>query len=154
MAKKAATVKMQTSENYKRLRQRGLTLVELLLMLSIMSLAILISASAINARSPRLAIDQAAEQLVTDLKRARLKAQESGERVAVTRSDAGYLISTLNLDRQFRNDLNIEWLANSVDGIVFAGQFANPGGRIEITKSGRRAIILVHAITGKIERIE
>ncbi len=145
---------MQTSEKYNRFGQRGLTLVELLFVLSIFSFTTLIAASAINTRSPRLVIDQTAEQLVTDLKRARLEAQQSGERVAVMRSDAGYLISSLNLDRRFQRDLNIEWATNSVEGIVFADQFANPGGRIEIAKNRRRAVILVHAITGKIERIE
>jgi len=145
---------MLTSEKYNRPHQRGFTLVELLFVLSIFSFATLIAASAINARSPRLIIDQTAEQLVTDLKRARLEAQQSGERVAVARSDAGYMISNLNLNRRFRGDLAIDWATNSVEGIVFADQFANPGGRIEITKNQRRAVILVHAITGKIERIE
>jgi prepilin-type N-terminal cleavage/methylation domain-containing protein len=154
MVKRAAMVKMQISKKYDRLHQCGFTLIELLIVLSIFSFATLIAASAINARSPRLVIDQTAEQLVTDLKRARLEAQQSGERIAVARSDAGYMISSLNLDRRFRGDLTIDWATNSVEGIVFADQFANPGGRIEITKSRRRAVILVHAITGKIERIE
>jgi len=145
---------MRISEKYNRFHQRGFTLVELLFVLSIFSFATLIAASAINARSPRLVIDQTAEQLVTDLKRARLEAQASGDRITVTRSDMGYMISSLNLERRFRADLTIDWATNSVEGIVFADQFANPGGRIEITKNRRRAIILVHAITGKIERIE
>ncbi len=147
-------MKMLTSKKYDRLHQRGFTLIELLIVLSIFSFTTLIAASAINARSPRLVIDQTAEQLVTDLKRARLEAQQSGERIAVARSDTGYMISSLNLDRRFRGDLTIDWATNAVEGIVFADQFANPGGRIEITKSRRRAVILVHAITGKIERIE
>ncbi len=147
-------MKMRISEKYNRFHQRGFTLVELLFVLSIFSFATLIAASAINARSPRLVIDQTAEQLVTDLKRARLEAQASGDRITVTRSDMGYMISSLNLERRFRADLTIDWATNSVEGIVFADQFANPGGRIEITKNRRRAIILVHAITGKIERIE
>ncbi len=145
---------MQTSRRYEARAQLGLTLVELLLALSILSLGALISASAINARSPRLVVDQAAEQVVTDLKRARLHAQETGEKVSVAPHDNGYVISKLDLKRLLRSDLDVQWSSNSIEGIVFAERFANPGGRIEISKSGRKAIILIHAITGKIERVE
>ncbi len=145
---------MQTSRRYEARAQLGLTLVELLLALSILSLGALISASAINARSPRLAIDQTAEQVVTDLKRARLHAQETGEKVSVTPLDDGYIVSELALTRLLRSDLDVKWMSNSIEGIIFAERFANPGGRIEISKNGHSAVIRIHAITGKIERVE
>lgn len=145
---------MPTSARNKQQRQQGLTLFELLVALSILSLSVLVSANAFRAFSPRIAVDQAAEQLVADLKRARLHARQTGERVAISPTETGYEISSLQLTRTLRNDLVASWRSDAEGVVAFTQRFANLGGRVEIRKGNRRAVVLVHPITGKVERVE
>lgn len=135
-----------------RSRQHGVTLIELLITLSVLSLGALISASSINAALPQRAVHQTAEQLVTDLKRARLIAQKTSEAVSLSVSANGYAIDSIDLHRKFSNGVTFE--LNAAGEIAFSHSFANLGGKITIRKSNRYAVILVQPITGKIERIE
>lgn len=133
---------------------KGFTLFELLVTLSILSFGALMAANAFRIYSPRIAVDQTAEQLVADLKRARLHARETGARVSATPTESGYRISQLNIRRNLRSDLDVRWNSEANGAVVFTPSFANLGGVIEIRKGRRRAVVRVHPITGKVERIE
>jgi prepilin-type N-terminal cleavage/methylation domain-containing protein len=130
--------------------QHGLTLIELLITLSILSLGALIAAGGINRALPQRAVDFAAEQLVSDLKRARLEAKKTGAPVTVSFSADGYAAPGL-FDRNFDNGVALQLDGNSGD-IVFDLNFASLGGAVTLGKGRRQAIVKVHAITGKVER--
>lgn len=133
-------------------RQEGFTLFELLIALSILSFGVLLSVNAFRAYSPRIAVEHAAGQLVADLKRARLHAKQTGEDVTVSTTETGYAITPLSVRRE-SDELRYSWTGEP-GGIVFTRRFSNLGGRIEISKGRRRAVVVVHAITGKVERFE
>lgn len=135
-------------------RQTGLTLVELLLALSIMSLGVWVSAGAFKTLSPRIHVEQAAQQIINDLKSARLRAVETNELVNVIQTEQGYAIEALSLERSLRDDLEVTWDTASLTGVSFSNNFANPGARIEVRKQKRRAVILIHPITSRIEKVE
>ena len=131
-------------------RQQGLTLIELLITLSILSLGALIAAGGRNRALPQRTVDFAAEQLVSDLKRARLEAQKSGAPVTVRFAQSGYAASGL-FDRDFGDGVTLQLDGDRGD-IVFDWNFASLGGAVMLKKGRRQAIVKVHAITGKVER--
>lgn len=148
---------MPISENDRgalRREQSGLTLLELLITLSILSLAAGVIVSAINTRSPRYAVHQTAEQLVADLKRARLEAQKTNEPVSVLFADTYYEISGSDLRRTPPNGVEIRLTGADEDAITFSTAFAHPGGKITIEKGKASAVVVVHPITGKVGRID
>lgn len=122
-------------------------------MLSVLSLAALVTASAMNRTLPQRALDQAAEQLVTDLKRARLEAQSTGSPITIAFNQTDYRSEPAIIDRTLANAVLIAQL-ESENQIVFSRSFANLGGRLVLKKNDRRAVIFIHPITGKIERVQ
>ena len=137
-----------------RQQQVGLTLLELLITLSILSLAAGVTVSAINARSPRYAVHQTAEQLVTDLKRARLEAQKTGKAVSVRFADNQYEVSAWELQRTPPHGVSIRLSGADQDVIAFSSVFAHLGGEVRIEKGNASAVVIVRPITGKVARID
>lgn len=133
-------------------RQRGVTLVELLIALSVLSMSALIAASAMNAGLPQHAVNQAAELLVSDLKRARLDAGKTGEDRIIRISADSYELAGGEVRHPGRG-VTLETDAAQRE-IAFSRSFAHQGGAVTVTKGDRRAVIIVHPITGKVERVE
>ncbi len=146
-------VKTQMFARNSARNQRGLTLLELLITLSVLSFAMLIASNAIGAGSNRLAVEQAAERLISDLKKARLIAEKSGDNVALYGTEIGYEIPALSLSRDGGGKVAYNWSVKDRE-IRFSPRFAALGGKVVITKGERRAVIFVHPITGKIERVK
>lgn len=136
----------------RRARQKGVTLIELLIALSVLSMSALIAASAMNAGLPQSAVNQAAELLVSDLKRARLDAQKTGEDAVIKISPDSYELAGGEVRHPGRG-VTLETDAAQRE-IAFSRSFAHQGGAVTVTKGGRRAVIIVHPITGKVERVE
>lgn len=136
-----------------RLRQHGLTLVELLVTLSVLSLGALIAVSSMNRALPQRALNHAAEQLVTDLKRARLHAQKHGVPVAVSFEEKRYASDSIRLSRILESNIVIQ-TEESADEIVFSQSFATLGGSIVLQIEDRRVIIKTDPIIGKITRVD
>lgn len=80
-------------------RQLGLTLFELLIALALISLMALLVSGGIGKSSPHFAVRLASEQMLADIKRARLEADASNAPVTIAISDAGYEIDALGLSR-------------------------------------------------------
>lgn len=142
--------KMPTSAKNNTSPVAGFTLLEALLTLSILSLGALISASVINARSPRLHVSQAADQLVADLKRARLYADTRAVVVNMRAENGGYAIERLDIHRRFRKGLVVSWEGD----IAFAGGNVQPGAAVSIRERNASAVVRIYPVTGRIERNE
>lgn len=130
-----------------------MTLFEALVAVAILSLSAGVAAGAIGALSPRLIVDRAADQLMVDLKRARLAAQTSGEAVTIVADAGGYKADALNLDQRFRSGLEADWngaRAASLEMVVGLGQ---DGADITLRKGRRDALIRIAPVSGRIERV-
>jgi prepilin-type N-terminal cleavage/methylation domain-containing protein len=137
-----------------RRRQSGVTLIELLVTLSILSMGALIAANAVNNRLPQQTVNQIAERLVADLKRARLYAQQTGDAVTVHFTADEYSSGALAIGRILPSGMSMGF-GKADDAIVeFSSSFAHSGSEIRIQKGRASAVVLVHPITGKIERID
>ncbi len=162
MAQKAGTAKMRTSARNNtaiipvrlwRGAQSGVALIELLITLSVLSFATLIGANAMNAALPQRALQHSAELLIADLKAARLAAQKTGEEVSVKFESDEYSVEGGGAKTLPRGMTML--LEDAVEeSIIFTRRFANPGGKITLSKGAHRAIIQVYPITGKVERVE
>ncbi|MFZ5616935.1 MAG: pilus assembly FimT family protein [Pseudomonadota bacterium] len=141
---------MKTSA--KNRRQRGLTLVEILVGLSILSLATGIAGAAIAARAPRLAVDRAADELMTDLKRARLSAEASGEPVLIEADAAGYKIAALGIDRRYAHGVVALWNGREENRLFLAVGLKQAAIAVRLRKQEAEAALSVAAISGRIAR--
>ena len=138
-----------------RNRQLGLTLLELLVALALAALLASAAAGGLRASFPQLHVRLASEQLVADLKRARVEADILGAPVPVVFNEAGYGVEALDLERALPPGVRIA----IDDAIVEAEEsrelflhpgFAANGHRIVLWKSDRRAEIAVDPITGRV----
>ena len=136
-----------------RRRGRGFTLVEMLVALAILSIASLIAASAINAHSPRLMVDSAANALVIDLKRARLEAGMRGAPIEIQGAANGYRSSKIGLDQSFPRGVTALWNGKTAGILVISSGLRQKGGEVVIEKAGASARIDVEAFTGRISRV-
>lgn len=133
--------------------ERGATLLETLIAVAILSLASGVAAGAIGAMSPRLIVDRAADQLIVDLKRARLAGETSGEPVAIVADAGGYGVRALDLQRRFRAGLSGKWNGADAARFEFTVGLSQQGALIELSKGKCAAIIEVAPISGRIERV-
>ena len=90
-------------------KQSGITLAEVLVTLVIISFVMVGSGMAFKKLSPRWALDNATIQLVTDLKRARLRAGHDNQPILLVPSTTGYHINDLNLTRAIPRGVTIQW---------------------------------------------
>lgn len=146
-------MKMAISEK-NRSSERGMTLFEALIAVAILALASGVAAGAIGALSPRLVVDRAADQLVVDLKRARLAAQTSGSSVTILATDDGYRVHGLDIDRRFPSGLANDWNAGGARSIDFVVGLGQQGAAVTLRKGRSEAVIKIAAVSGRIERAQ
>ena len=145
--------KMPTSARNSAAASRGFTLAEMLVALAVASLGALLVAASINARSPRLLVNRAADELLVDLKRARLLSETSGDRVRLTATPDGYEATAAGIDRSLPRAITIEWNGARTAEIDFASGFDQSGMEIRISARKTEALISIAPVTGKITRV-
>lgn len=134
--------------------EAGMTLVETLVALAVLSLATGVAAGAVGALSPRLAVERAADQLIVDLKRARLEAETTGAPINIDINAHGYGISALQIGRIHQSDLTVRWNDGNTDLFAFNPGFDQSGSDITISKGKYSAKIEIAPISGKITRAQ
>jgi len=138
-----------------RKRQGGLTLLELLIALALVALIATMAAGGFGASFPQIHVRLASEQLVADLKRARVEAGILGVPVPVVFNEAGYGVEVLDLERVLPPGVRIaidDAIVKVEEGrelFLYPG-FAANGHRIVLWKAGRRAEITVDPITSRV----
>lgn len=133
--------------------EAGITLVELLVALAVMSLAAGMVFSAGARLLPGIELRQACDTLITDLKRARLEASLSGEPVVVAPTGDGYRIEAIGIERVLPSGTRIDWPAETAR-IQFMPDWGSTGGKIRIVKGKRVASIFVDPLLGQVRREE
>lgn len=134
-------------------RQAGFTLFEMMVALAVGAVLAAGLAGLSRTMSPRVELRAAAERIAGDLERARLEARRTGAPVAVTLSEAGYVIEAL--------ELSGDWGGAQMThrrGPLYAGALtvspapftAEPLG-LELSRDGLSAHIDIAAASGRVE---
>ncbi len=130
--------------------QRGLTLFELLIALALISLMAVMASGGIRSASPHLAVRLASEQLLADIKRARLEADAANTAVTITIADAGYAISAIAIDRDLPRGVAIDVADGNEAGIIIGPGYWLKGYEIALSKGNAHATIIIEPITRRI----
>ena len=130
--------------------QCGVSLFELLLVLTIMSLAAGIAGVSLNRALPGLRLRQAATVLEADLQRARTLSLTQGEVVDLTLSEEGYAIEGLGLSRSLADGVMLVW--DSDAPLAFTAGVPSRGGTVLVTRGQRVLAIRIEAFTGRVMR--
>lgn len=143
---------MKTFERADQSGARGFTLLEVLVVLAIVSIISAVIAGGVIARAPQFAVEAAANDLLIDLKRARLAAEMSGESVEVSGLSNGYLIEALAIERSARRGVRYSWDGRDSATVTLGENIRQPGARIAISKGGARATIDIAPLSSEVLR--
>ena len=139
---------------------RGFTLIELLVVLAIMGLALTVSAPLIANALPGTEMRAAARDLATGLRYARSLAISSNRDVTfdVDVSERRYSVPQGKRSGNFPDNADItfttansELFGDGAGGIRFFPDGSSTGGGIEIVRNGRRFLVSVDWLTGRVE---
>lgn len=133
--------------------ENGLTLVELLVTLAVLSLATGMVLSAGVRLMSGLELRRVADTLVTDLKHARLAASLSGQAVTIARTEDGYQIPAIGITRTLPSGTRIDWPLEA-GPLQFMIDGSSTGGRLRIVRGKREALISVDPLLGLVRREE
>ena len=140
---------MRTSRRNKQY-QSGLTLVELLITLTILSLVMGVSSAWLQRSLPALSVRANLSTLESDLKQARLRSQTQGVNVVIEMSKHGYEIAALDLSRSFPPSLEI--IRDEAVPLIYAEDGTGPAGSITLKKGRAYGTISFDPLTGKITK--
>lgn len=143
---------MKTSARNEQSAERGVTLLEMLITLTIVLLSVGVVGAGVSARAPQLVVDRAADALVVDLKRARLAAQTSGAPVIVSAGARGYEIPTLSIDRAFPEGLAARWNGEEKFQILIGSGLDQQAAAIVLRKGRAQSRVEVAPVSGRIRR--
>ncbi|MEO0400703.1 MAG: prepilin-type N-terminal cleavage/methylation domain-containing protein [Pseudomonadota bacterium] len=138
-----------SSDNAVR-RQRGVTLMELLIVLAIMALATGLAAPVMRSSAETRAFDNGVKLLVSDLRRVRDAAERQGTVSDVELTEAGYRTQDGDLDREWPRGFKVIATPNS-DFVRLGGTPWSVGSTIAVTDGTRHRIITIEPFIGRIE---
>lgn len=141
------TVKMWTSSNT-RSAHSGYSLIELLIVLSIIGLMTSLASTSMIRAQPGAFLDRQAAILAGDLKLSRTTALALSEPVIATLFTDGYEISKLNIRRTWPEALAAELETSDQDQIIFEPNGSSTGGAIHLTYKAQTASVSVSPLTG------
>jgi general secretion pathway protein H len=139
---------------------RGFTLIELLVVLALMGLALTVASPLIANALPGTEMRAAARDLTTGLRYARSLAIASNSDVTFDVDVAARRFSVSQSRRSggFPDDADItlttansELFGSDAGGIRFFPDGTSTGGGIEISRNGRRFLVTVDWLTGRVE---
>ncbi|MEO0612801.1 MAG: prepilin-type N-terminal cleavage/methylation domain-containing protein [Pseudomonadota bacterium] len=131
--------------------QRGLTLVELLVTLAILSSVIVGSGIAFRSVAPRWSLDQAKVQLLADLKRARINARGKETDLFLVPTRSGYKIVGLGTERHWPRRIEATWPDHDPEtGIPLKTFPVEENVSFSISTGTQNTTITVERMTGRI----
>lgn len=141
--------------------KRGFTLVELMVVLTILALLAAAMPIALNRFMPARRTIAAADKLVADVRRMQSEAASTGLPARMTLTVSGYRLDTTGergaSEVTLPPSTTLRFRARDEDRplrelIIYPDGTASPG-RFEIADSGRRAVVEVGMLTGSVRRL-
>lgn len=137
--------------------ERGMTLLELLIALSIFAAVASLSGVAMTGTLSHLRHERAAEQLVSDLRRASLLARMQGVEMQVRATPGGYTVDALDIDRAWPREVTAVWRVREAGswqvttGIALPPRpVASPELQVDISRDGESVSVRIDAVTGRV----
>lgn len=130
--------------------QRGLTLFELLIALALISLMALMATGGMRNASPRLAVKLASEQLLADIKRARLEADASSTPVTIAITENQYAISALSINRALPRGVAVEIASSNETDITIGPGYWLKGYDVMLSKGNAQSTIRIEPVTRRV----
>lgn len=138
--------------------ERGFTLLELIVVLSIMVLMAGMLPLALNRMLPARRVALAAEQLTTDITWLQIRSSATGARGRIVLTPAGYRLDVSTQQRQVDlapsttlRFMRVDNDAALEDLTVFPDGTCSPA-RIAVVDSGRRVSLSISMLTGRVRR--
>lgn len=139
-------------------RQRGFTLLEILIVMVLVAAMALLAAGAMTGGFDRLRLDSTAKEIASELRHARARALASGEpQQFVIDPRARTWQSAEDRDGEIPAQLGVEFTgarevqpAEGVGAIVFFGDGASTGGRVQLRFRGVAWNVDVAWLTGEV----
>lgn len=140
-----------------RRSERGMTLLELLIALSIFAAVASLSGVALTGTLTHLRHERAAEQLVSDLRRTSLQARTRGTEARIEVSEAGYSVPALALERSWPRGVTAIWRVRQAGRWQLAAEIAlpprisaSPEVRIDILRGDQSFSVRIDPVTGRV----
>ncbi|WP_417469586.1 pilus assembly FimT family protein [Maricaulis sp.] len=137
--------------------ERGMTLLELLIALSIFAAVASLSGVALAGSLGHLRYQRSAEQLVLDLRRASLRARSSGDETAIQLTPRGYRIEALDIDRAWPQGVTAVWRVRQAGSWQVAAGLTlpprtiqSPELEVEILRGDDRLSVQIDRVTGRV----
>ena len=133
--------------------ENGYTLLELLVVLTIAVLVLAAAPAVYQAASPRAALVSVTDQITAQIIDLRNDAMQKGESAGLRISADGASLIFLpeETEKEIPNSVSIRMAETGREEIWFFQNGRSAGGVLELSKSGRKARIIVRPMTGVIE---
>lgn len=137
---------------------RGFTLVEVMVALAIMVLLAASLPLVIQRATPTRRVAAASERLITDVQLLRARATASGRTAHVASLPGGYRLSSdagnkdVRLPGSMRLRLSAQGEERTMSEVALYPDGTSSGARFELVDSGRRAVVELSMMTGRVRR--
>jgi general secretion pathway protein H len=131
-----------------RSRRAGFTLIEMVVVLTILGLALTIVAGFIPRRSTTLELATASEQVASILRLARARATTESRPVLVVTAPDGHRVMVDGAPRILPASVNVSMTGAAV--IRFAPDGSASGGGIRVDRGGRARFVMIDWLTGRV----
>jgi len=131
--------------------EAGFTLLELLVVLGIMGLAYALAVPVYSRLLPSVTLNATTEEVISDLRRSRLKAVLTGKPVAfILKEDGeGYILPDLEIDKTTKG-IDLSFKESSRHKVIFTPDGKNDGFMLILSAGERERKIISDWITGRI----
>jgi Tfp pilus assembly protein FimT len=134
----------------------GVTLVELLVALVVMTLLIAAMPLAVDRLVPARRFKAVGDKLILDLRRAQLSAISSATPVVITLRESGYAVGTSATSITWPPNYRVTYTSSldsqSLNAVTFFPDGSVVGGELRLENDKRQLAIIVDGLTGRIRR--
>lgn len=137
---------MQNAKN----TQNGMSLVELLVVLAILSLSAASAVGLIRNTSPSLALKSVQGSLINDLKAERQKALANGIISSISFNQEGYEIKRTNSQKKWPRGITLEAEIGNSTTLIFFEDGSSNGLSFKLNKNTHSTLIFVNPLSGAV----
>jgi len=130
--------------------QNGMSLVELLVVLAILSLSAASAVGLIRNTSPSLALKSVQGSLINDLKAERQKALANGIISSISFNQEGYEIKRTNSQKKWPRGITLEAEIGNSTTLIFFEDGSSNGLSFKLNKNTHSMLIFVNPLSGAV----